>query len=172
LASVISPAPAIAGTSASGSESSRPAAISPMQARASVRQPIRSAARPATGPTSPSAHSRNTRPPTAGESPNGAASSRNVTYENVPTKVKNSPAPAAIAASRRRLPSTRRRWAEVSGSRRRPSSGSSGSRDRITSVESSGSTATPASATRHDVAAVTSATPTRPTSPPATSEEM
>ena len=143
-----------------------------MQASASVCQPTRSATRPATGAAIPSAQSRKTSAPTAGESPNGGASSRNVTYENVPTNVKKSPAPAAIAASSRRLPRTRRRSARVSGSRRRSPSGSSGSRERITSVETSGSRATPASATRHDVAAVTSATPTRPTSPPATSDEM
>src|SRR5829696_3941274 len=172
MASVTNPAPAIAGTSESGSDTSRPAATSPRHTSTTLLQPWRSAALPASGPTSPSAQRQNTSPATAGESENGAASSRNVTYENEPTNVKKRPAPAAIAASSRRLPNTRRTSARVSGSRRRPSSDSSGSRDRITSVETSGRTATPASATRHEVAAVASATPTRPTSPPATSEEM
>ena len=48
---------------------------------------------------------------------------------------------------------------------------SGGSERRMTSVAASGSAATAPSATRQLVAAVSSATPTRPTRPPSTSAE-
>ena len=87
-------------------------------------------------------------------------------------KAKNSALPASVAASSAGLCSTRAAPRIESGVVRRPAAGSSGRPRRISSVDASGSSVSSPSATRQDVAAVTSATPTRPTSPPATSAAM
>ena len=85
-------------------------------------------------------------------------------------KEKNSAAPARLAATRARLASSRRRVRSDSPADGGPTT-SGGSERRMTSVAAIGRAATAPRATRHVVAAVSSATPTRPTSPPRTSAE-
>ena len=115
-------------------------------------------------------HNTKTSPMSAGESENGGRSRRKSMYENTPMNEKKRPAPVRQAATSARLASKRRNVATD-----RPADGgpgvSGGSERRMTSVAASGSAATAASARRQLVAAVRSATPTRPTSPPSTSAE-
>jgi hypothetical protein len=90
----------------------------------------------------------------------------------VPVNAKNSALPVTVAASSAGLASTRRASRTESRVVRRPASSSGGRPRRITTAEASGASASVPSATRQLVAADNSATPTRPTSPPATSAAM
>ena len=82
---------------------------------------------------------------------------------------KNRALPASVAASSTGLRSTLPASRSESGVLLRSPGGSGGRPWRMSSVEPSGSSVSRPSATRQSVAAVSSATPTRPTSPPATS---
>ena len=152
------------------SDSVSPPAHSSRPPSATARQPWRSASRPASGPAAPMTHSTNTSPMSAGESEKGGRSRRKSMYEKTPMKEKKRPAPVRHVATSPRLASSRRKVATD-----RPADGgpgvSGGSERRITSVAASGSVATAPSATRQLVAAVSRATPTRPTSPPTTRAE-
>jgi hypothetical protein len=131
------------------------------------RQPIRSAAVPASGPSAPRPHIRKIRPPTAWLQRNGGASRRKVTNEKTPTKAKKSALAAAVACCSPRLRARRR----TASQRRAVLSwrGASGNVRAITTAPAAGRSDSAPTGQRQPKTVVASAMPTRPTMPPLTS---
>src|SRR3954451_2343981 len=77
------------------SESKSPVHESARPVKATGRQPIRPARRPAVGPSAPSSQRQKTRLVIAGGNENGGRSRRKSMNENAPTKPKKRPDPAS-----------------------------------------------------------------------------
>src|ERR1700754_4694199 len=84
-------------TGVAGSDSATPPAPHASATSATRRHPERSAAPPATGPSTPKPHMRKISPPAAWLQSKGGRSRRNVTNEKTPTKAKNNALAAAVA---------------------------------------------------------------------------